>query len=86
MKVTFRISGNEATSADAGADPGPGPGDVAQPRGAGYFITGDVTDEQVFEDLSVWSPYVTFELHRTIPFPKASEIVLKALKARAGRA
>ena len=53
---------------------------------AGYFITGDVTDEQVFEDLSVWSPYVTFELHRTIPFPKASEIVLKALKARAGRA
>ena len=54
--------------------------------GAGYFITGDVTDEQVFEDLSVWSPYVTFELHRTIPYPKASEIVLKALKARAGKA
>ena len=31
-------------------------------------------------------PGVTFELHRTIPFPKASEIVLRALKARAGRA
>ena len=54
--------------------------------GAGYFITGDVTDEEVFEDLAAWSPYVTFELHRTIPFPKASEIVLKALRARAGRA
>ena len=54
--------------------------------GAGYFITGDVTDEEVFQDLSLWAPYVTFELHRTIPFPKAGEIILKALRQRAGKA
>ncbi|HKZ88711.1 MAG TPA: hypothetical protein VJ300_00455 [Thermoplasmata archaeon] len=54
--------------------------------GAGYFITGDVSDEEVFQDLSVWSPYITFELHRTIPFPKASEIVVRALKNRSGKA
>jgi len=54
--------------------------------GAGYFITGDVTEEQAFEDLAVWAPYVSFELHRTIPFPKASEIVLRALGKRAGKA
>ena len=54
--------------------------------GAGYFMTGDVSDEQIFEDLALWSPYVTFELHRTIPFPKANEIVLRALRQRAGKA
>ncbi len=54
--------------------------------GAGYFITGDVTEEQAFEDLSIWAPFVSFELHQTIPFPKASEIVLKALSKRAGKA
>ena len=54
--------------------------------GAGYFITGDVSDEEIYEELSRWSPYVTFELHRTIPFPKASEIPLKALRQQAGKA
>mgnify|MGYP001582113515 CR=1 FL=1 len=41
---------------------------------------------EALRNVSLWSPYITFELHRTIPFPKASEIVLTALKARAGRA
>ena len=54
--------------------------------GAGYFISGDVTEEEVFEELALWSPFVTFELHQTIPFPKASEITLKALRKRAGKA
>src|SRR5438093_6333579 len=54
--------------------------------GAGYFITGDVTEEQAFEDLAVWAAYVSFELHLTIPFPKASEIVLKAHRNPAGKA
>ncbi len=54
--------------------------------GAGYFITGDVSEEEVFQDLALWSPYVTFELHRTIPFPKASEIALKAFRQRAASA
>ncbi len=54
--------------------------------GAGYFLTADVSDEEVFQDLAAWAPYVTFELHRTVPFPKASEIALKAIRQRAGRA
>ena len=54
--------------------------------GRGYFISGDVTGEEIFEELALWSPFVTFEVHETIPFPKASEIVLKALRKRAGRA
>lgn len=54
--------------------------------GAGYFITGDVSEEEAFQDLALWAPYVTFELHRTVPFPKASELTLKALRQRAGKA
>ncbi len=54
--------------------------------GAGYFVTGDVTEEQAFEELSIWAPFVSFELHQTIPFPKASEIALKVLRKRAGKA
>ena len=50
----------------------------------GYFITGDVTDEQVYETLQMWQPLVTFEVHRTIPFPRAIEHELSAAKKRAG--
>jgi hypothetical protein len=49
----------------------------------GYFFSGDVPEETLFEALSMWTPYVTFELHRTIPFPKASELILSASKKRA---
>lgn len=52
--------------------------------GAGYFVTADMPDEQVHELLSMWSPYVTFELHRTIPFPKFNEIELSAFQKRSG--
>ena len=50
----------------------------------GYFITGDVTEEQVYEALQMWWPFVTFELHRTIPFPRGIELTLSATKKRAG--
>src|SRR2546425_8930834 len=42
--------------------------------GAGYFITGDVTEEQAFEELADFGPYVSLGLHRTISFPEASAI------------
>lgn len=52
---------------------------------AGYFIY-DGTDEQLAEDLALWTPYVRFEVHRTLPLQKSSELVLSALKKRAGKA
>ncbi len=38
--------------------------------GAGYFLTGDVPEEEIFHDLTLWSPYVTFELHGRSRFLK----------------
>ena len=49
----------------------------------GYFITGDISEEQVYEALQFWLPYVTFELHRTILFPRGIELELNAAKKRA---
>jgi hypothetical protein len=46
----------------------------------GYFITGDVPDEALYEALSMWTPFVTFRLHRTVPFPKAIDLVVSASK------
>jgi hypothetical protein len=51
----------------------------------GYLITGDVAEEQLYEALQMWLPFVTFELHRTVPFPKGIELTLSATKKRAGR-
>ena len=53
--------------------------------GGGYFFF-DGTDEQLLEDLSLWDPYVLFEVHKTVPIEKASEIALNALKKRARKA
>lgn len=53
--------------------------------GRGYFITGDVAEEQLYEALQMWSPFVTFELHRTVPFPKGIELTISATKKRTGR-
>ncbi len=49
---------------------------------AGYFVTGDLPDEQQAENFAMWTPYVTFELHRTIPFPKAVEIFVRGVERR----
>jgi|SRR2546428_12230046 len=54
--------------------------------GAGYFISGDVSAEEALEELALWSPFVSFEIHETIPFPKAGEIILKSLRKRSGKA
>jgi len=48
--------------------------------GNGYFITGDVSDEVLYEALAMWAPFVSFELHRTIPYPKAIDLVVSAAK------
>lgn len=50
----------------------------------GYFITGDVPEEQVYEALQMWWPFVTFELHRTVPYPRAIELQLSATKKLLG--
>jgi len=51
--------------------------------GSGYFLTGDITEEKLHENLLAWSPYVTFELHRTLPALKSIEISIGVSRARA---
>ncbi|HXW95761.1 MAG TPA: hypothetical protein VEJ19_08645 [Nitrososphaerales archaeon] len=53
--------------------------------GGGYFVY-DGTEEQIHEDVSLWDPYVIFEIHRTIPLQRAAELELAAFKKRAGKA
>ena len=48
--------------------------------GRGYFISGDVSEEQLYEALQMWWPFVTFEVHRTIPFPRGIELSVSAAK------
>lgn len=50
--------------------------------GQGYFLTGDVTEEKLHESLIQWSPYVTFELHKTIPLVKSIESAVSVSRAR----
>jgi len=50
----------------------------------GYAITKETaTEEKVYADLQAWQPWVLFEVHRTVPFPKGIEISLEVVKARA---
>lgn len=51
--------------------------------GAGYLITGDHPKEKIAEALPAWSPFVLFELHETIKFPRPLEIGLAVAKQRA---
>jgi hypothetical protein len=48
----------------------------------GYFLTGDHPSEKILEALSAWSPWVTFELHQTVKFPKPIEIAISIAKQR----
>jgi len=50
---------------------------------AGYFLTGDITEEKLHADFLKWSPYVTFELHRTVPLLKSTEESVNVWRARA---
>jgi len=49
----------------------------------GYAISKDVSEEKLYADLQAWQPWVLFEVHQTIPFPKGIEINLEVAKARA---
>jgi hypothetical protein len=50
----------------------------------GYAISKETaTEEKLYADLQAWQPWVQFEVHRTVPFPKAIEISLEVVKARA---
>lgn len=51
--------------------------------GRGYFITGDHPTEKIYEALAAWSPFVTFELHETVKFPKPLEVAVAIWKQRA---
>ena len=52
---------------------------------AGYFFY-EGSNEQLAEDLALWSPYVNFEVHETLPIQKSTELALSAYKKRAGKA
>lgn len=49
----------------------------------GYFISGDVSAEAVHEAIQSWFPYVTFEIHQTVKFPKPIESSVAIAKQRA---
>jgi hypothetical protein len=52
--------------------------------GRGYAITKEnATEEQVYAAIAAWQPYVEFEVHRTVPFPKGVEVILDVQKQRA---
>jgi hypothetical protein len=49
----------------------------------GYFVSGEVSAETMQEALAAWFPYVTFELHQTVKFPKPIETAIAVAKQRA---
>jgi len=49
----------------------------------GYAISKDVTQEMLYADLQAWLPWVSFEVHQTIPFPKGIEVSLEVQKTLA---
>jgi hypothetical protein len=51
--------------------------------GRGYLLTGDHPPEKIIEIVSAWAPYVQFELHQTVKFPKPLEIAIGIAKQRA---
>jgi len=51
--------------------------------GAGYLLTGDHPPEKILEVLATWAPWVTFELHETVKFPKPLEVAIGIAKQRA---
>ena len=46
----------------------------------GYAISKDVTQEMLYADLQASQPWVTFEVHQTVPFPKGLEVALEVQK------
>jgi len=52
----------------------------------GYLISGDISPERLHQNLIAWFPWVTFEVHQTIPTQTAIQNGLNAAKMRAGKA
>jgi len=50
----------------------------------GYIISGDISPERLHQNLTAWFPWVTFEVHQTIPTEKAIQNALNAAKMWAG--
>jgi hypothetical protein len=49
----------------------------------GYAITKETaTEEEVYKELQAWQPWVEFEVHRTVPFPRAIELTIEVQKQR----
>ena len=50
---------------------------------AGYFISGDITEDKLHVLLLNWSPYASFEVHQTVPVLKTVENLIGIAKQRA---
>jgi hypothetical protein len=49
----------------------------------GYFVSGDITQERLHALLLSWAPYLTFEVHQTVPALKTVENLIGIAKQRA---
>ena len=49
----------------------------------GYFVTGDVSEEKLHEALLYWSPYVFFEVHRTVSLTRSIEMLIEVQRRQA---
>lgn len=49
----------------------------------GYFVSGDVTEDKLHEALLSWSPYVTFEIFRTVPLMRSIEMLIEVRRRQA---
>ena len=49
----------------------------------GYFITGDISDERVHELLLNFTPFLTFQVHKTVPASQTLEKLIGIAKQRA---
>ena len=50
---------------------------------AGYFISGDVSEEKMHELLLNYTPFLTFEIHKTVPVSQTIEKLIGISKMRA---
>lgn len=49
----------------------------------GYFVSGDISDERLHQILMIYQPYVTFEVHQTVPILETIENLIAISKERA---
>jgi hypothetical protein len=49
----------------------------------GYFITGDISEEKVHELLLNFTPFLTFQVHKTVPVTQTLEKLIGIAKQRA---